>query len=383
MCHIRDQYFDHGFSIRGDRSSEGDHSVSDTPVRTRFFLTLLAAIFLTAGLARTEGKEPPHAVNIILDSDMTNDADDVGDHAVLWGLADCGEAKVLALIMSSPNDYSAATAEVLARHFRHGEVPIGAYQGSTPSDYSAVTSAYTKELAEEFGFSGKTRAKYPDAVTVYREALASAPDHSVTIVAGGFYEPLRALLESRPDRFSALDGAQLVAGKVARLVSAAGVFPDSGKQSEHNFAMDPDGASFVFAHWPTEIVSFGTEAGWDVVTGPKASANPTHDPVKRAYDLYCQNGQYCAAVTPAWTQIAILYAVRGGLGPLFSMAGTNGSTVVSDSKQPVPGRNVWTQTPNDHHSYVEKATSAAALAKILDPLLQHAPASCDEVQETR
>ena len=345
-------------------------------LRVRVHTTLIVILALVIHGAQAQLAEPVRPVNIILDSDMVGDADDVGDHAVLWALADCGEANVLALITSSANDYSASTVHVLARYFGHPNVPIGAYQGDIPSDYSATTSGYTKQITEEFLSPRDTRAKYPDAVTVYRQALAGAPDNSVYIVAGGYYQPLRALLQSGPDRFSALDGTKLVAQKVRRLIAAAGVFPDSGTQPEHNFAMDPDGASFVFATWPTEIISFGTEAGWNVVTGPRPTEDPAKNPVKRAYDLYCQNGRYCAATTPAWTQIAILYAVRGGVGSEFSVGGVNGSTVVWGKKQPTPGRDIWTQNPNRHHSYLEKAVPASVLANTLGQLLQHTPGSC-------
>jgi hypothetical protein len=345
--------------------------------KLRTFLECAFTFFILFALAvKADAAEPGHRVNIILDSDMAGDADDVGDHAVLWGLAECGEVNVLALILSSTNNFSAPTAHVLARYFGHPNVPIGASQGAIPSEYSAVTSSYTKEITQEFGDPGDTRSKYPDAVTVYRQALAAASDHSVDIVAGGYYQPLRALLESKPDGISPLDGSKLVAAKVRRLISAAGVFPDSGSQAEHNFAMDPDSASYVFQNWPTEIVSFGTEVGWNVTTGPGANGDASKNPVKRAYDLYCQNGRYCAAITPAWTQIAILFAVRGGTGSIFSVGGANGSTAVWDSKQPLPGRNVWTQTPNRHHSYMEKTVSAETLSKTLEQLLQHAPGAC-------
>jgi hypothetical protein len=341
------------------------------------FLTLMILIFPLLGRpAKAQLEEPIRPVNVILDSDMVGDADDVGDHAVLWGLADCGEVNVLALITSSANDYSASTVHVLARYFGHPNVPIGAYQGNIPRDYSATASAYTKQITDEFGSAGDNRTKYPDAVTLYRQALAGAPNNSVFIIAGGYYQPLRALLQSSPDRFSALDGTKLVAQKVRRLIAAAGVFPDSGQQPEHNLAMDPDGASFVFANWPTDIVSFGYEAGWDVVTGPGVTADPAKNPVKRAYDLYCQNGRYCAATTPAWTQIAILYAVRGGVGTTFSVGGSNGSTVVWNSKQTTPGRNMWTNNPDRHHSYLEKAVPASTLAGTLNQLLQHNASAC-------
>jgi len=338
-----------------------------------FFIVTLAFQDAHAQLTK-----PVRPVNLILDSDIAGDADDVGDHAVLWALADCGQANVLALITSSTNEYSASTVHVLARYFGHPNVLIGAYQGDIPGATETTASAYTKQLTEEFGNAGDTRARYPDAVTVYRQALAGAANTSVYIVVGGYYQPLRALLQSRPDEFSALDGTKLVAQKVRRLIAAAGAFPDSGHQPEHNFATDPDGASFVFANWPTDIESFGYEAGWDVVTGPRSLADPTKDPVKRAYDLYCQNGKYCPATTPAWTQIAILYAVRGGLGKAFSAGGVKGSTVVWNRKQSIPGRNVWTQTPNRNHSYLEKAVPASTLSNTLNQLLQHTPGSCHQ-----
>ncbi len=348
-------------------------STTRKPLTDIIVAAALSLLFLGCMVGTTQAQlaEPVRPVNIILDSDIVGNADDVGDHAVLWGLANCGEADVLALITSSTNEYSAATVHAIARYFGHPDVLIGAYQGDIPSNYSATASSYTEKIAEEFGNAADTRAHYADAVAVYRQALAGAPNKSVYIVAGGYYQPLRALLQSGPDRFSALDGRALVAQKVRRLVAAAGTFPDSGKQPEHNFEMDPDGASFVFANWPTEIVSIGYEVGWDVVTGPRSTADPRKDPVKRAYDLYCHNGQYCPGTTPAWTQIAILYAVRGGSRSTFSVGGLNGSTVVWDSKQPTPGRNVWTQKPNHHHAYLEKAVAASTLAGTLNQLLQH------------
>ena len=354
--------------------------IFDQPEIVRAVVQLVAVVLTLCSPFRlalqAQSAKPSHAVYIILDSDIAGDADDVGDHAVLWALADCGEANVLALVTSSANDYSAPTVNVIARYFGHANVPIGAYHGNIPSEYSAIASSYTKQIAEEFGNAGDTRAKYPDAVAIYRQALAAAADKSVDIVAGGYFEPLRGLLESGPDRTSSRNGRELVADKVRQLVVAAGNFPDSGIQPEHNFAMDPDGASFVFANWPTEIVSLGTEVGWDVVTGPVSTADPARDPVKRAYDLHCRNGQYCPGKTPAWTQIAILYAVRGGVGNTFSMPGKNGLTVVWDSKQSTPGRNLWKANPQRNHSYLEKAVPASTLANTLTQLLRHDPAAC-------
>jgi len=298
----------------------------------------------------------------------------VGDHALLWALVKEGEANVLALVTSSVNDYSAPTVRALADYYGHPNVLIGAYQGNTPNNYSASNSAYTQEVASLFDpVPNDTRANYPDAVTVYRQALAGAPNGSVYIVAGGYYEPLSGLLQSPADAISPLTGVQLVAQKVAALVSASGYFPDSGTEPTPNFAYDADGASYVFANWPTPIVSFGSDVGGDVITGPAANASEATNPVKLAYDLVCGEGQWCPDAVPAWTQVAILYAVRGGIGTNFTVAGANGQTVVWNNSTSIPGRNIWSQTPNAGDSYIEKIVSSSAMAAILNPLIQSGP----------
>ena len=155
---------------------------------------------------------------------------------------------------------------------------------------------------------------------------------------------------------------QLVAQKVRRLVSSAGWFPSG---NEHNFRVDADAASYVFANWPGEIVSVGVQVGGDVITGPSLSSDATKDPVKRAYDLFNSSD-----TTPAWGQVALLFAVRGGIGTNFSVPGYNGTTTVNNSASLSPGSNSWMQTPNSGHSYIAKLIAATDMAAIINPLLQ-------------
>src|SRR5437667_1061946 len=307
-------------------------------------------------------QEPVQPVNLIIDSDMASDVDDVGDHAVMWALSSRGEVSVLALISSSANDYTAPCMRAIANYYGHPNVPVGAHKGLTPVVENSNMSVYTQQITNQFGIPGDTRANYPDAVTVYRQALANAPDHSVYIVAEGFYQPLQALLQSQPDSISPLNGVQLVAQKVRRLVSSAGWFPSG---NEHNFRVDADAASYVFANWPGEIVSVGVQVGGDVITGPSLSSDATKDPVKRAYDLFNSSD-----TTPAWGQVALLFAVRGGIGTNFSVPGYNGTTTVNNSASLSPGSNSWMQTPNSGHSYIAKLIAATDMAAIINPLLQ-------------
>ncbi|MBZ5630139.1 MAG: hypothetical protein LAO06_14870, partial [Acidobacteriia bacterium] len=215
-------------------------------MRRNFLALVVACVLGMVGPVRAQLQEPVQPVNIILDSDIAGDVDDVGDHALLWALANRGEARVLAVITSSANSYSASAAWAIANYYGYPSVPIGAYQGNIPGDYGAVFSYYSQQITTSFGKPGDSRANYPDAVTVYRRALAGAADGSVYIVCGGYYQPLKALLQSGPDAISPLTGVQLVAQKVKRLIPAAGKFPDSGTNPEHNFMEDPDGSSYVF-----------------------------------------------------------------------------------------------------------------------------------------
>lgn len=315
--------------------------------------------FVCATPSFTQLQDPTPPINLIIDSDMAYNCDDVGDHAVMWALANRGEVNVLALIASSANDYSAPAMRAIANYYGHPNVPIGAYQGSIPGGGYA-SSAYTQRLVNVFGTPGDIRANYPEAVTVYRQALASAPDNSVYIVMGGFYEPLQAFLQSPPDAISPLSGVDLARTKVRRLIPAAGWFP--GGQSG-NFVADPDAASYVFANWPGEIVSVGDQIGGDVPTAPSANSDPNVDPVKFAYNIF-------NSTSYAWTQAALLYAARG-VGTTFSVGGYNGQTVVKPSTDPqFPAWDFWSQTPNAGHSYILKQIAPADMSAIINPLLQ-------------
>ena len=294
-------------------------------------------------------QQPVPPVNLIIDSDMSNSVDDVGDHAVLWALVNKGEINVLAEICSSANDFSAPLMRAIAIYYGHPNVPIGAHKGATPNLENSATSNYAQPMAAQFGIPNDTRANYPDAVTVYRQALAGAPDHSVTIVANGFWQPLQALLQSPPDSISPLTGVQLVAQRVVRLVPGAGFFPSG---NEHNMRVDADAASFVYANWPGEIVNVGVEVSLDVNTGPDFSSSTTTDPIKACY-VRANGGN----PVPGFGQLPLLFAVRG-LASNFNALGLNGQTTIETFAQQTPGQNNWFQAPQVGHSYLGKQAVA-------------------------
>src|SRR5262252_7436117 len=177
-------------------------------------LVFVCFLFFSGGSVFGQLQNPVPPVNIIIDSDMAISVDDVGDQAVLLSLVNRGEVNVLAEICSSANDFSAPAMHAIATYYGHPNIPIGAHMGTTPNLENSATSNYNQQLVSQFGIPGDTRANYPDAVAVYRQALAGAPDHSVYIVSAGYFEPLQGLLQSPADATSPLTGTQLVAQNV-------------------------------------------------------------------------------------------------------------------------------------------------------------------------
>ncbi len=131
-------------------------------------------------------------VNIIFDSDMDGDCDDVAALALLHVLADRGEATILATIASSRSEFTPQCIDAINTWYGRGDLPIGA-----PKKIGiARVSKYTRAVAGRLPHTLKHGTDPEDAVELYRRLLIAAPDHSITIVTVGFHTNLAALLES-------------------------------------------------------------------------------------------------------------------------------------------------------------------------------------------
>jgi len=263
--------------------------------------TLLRTLCALAVLAGALDAAEP--VPVILDTDMDSDCDDAGAVAILHTLADRGEAKILATVVSSLYRWNVPCLETINRYYGRPDLPIGAPKRDAVD--SRAGSRYARQVAESGPTRLRANADAPDALAIYRQTLATQPDGSVVIVTLGEVTNLRNLLRSQPDQHSALAGTELIQRKVKRWVCMGGRYPRHlDPRVFGNFKTDPTAIVEAARAWPREVVFSGL--GDDILTGSRLKETPPENPVRRAYDLYLGK----APARPSWDLIATLYAVR-------------------------------------------------------------------------
>jgi len=297
------------------------------------------------------------AVNIIVDTDIGPDYDDVGALAVLHALADKGLAKPLAVMASNKNELVAPTIDVLNTFFGRSSLPIGAPKGKA-ADIGAWQK-WPEMLISKYPHAIRTTDEVPDAVKLYRKILSQQPDGSVTIASIGFLTNLSNLLDSKADEYSHLSGRELVKKKVKRLVSMAGWFPQG---REFNLYTDSSASDNVFNHWPTTIIFSGFEIGKEIKTGLGLIYDDhLKSPVKDVFGWCIPKAKEDSAGRMSWDETTVLVAIRGAQ-PYFGLK--RGHIILQG------GHNSWKDDPNGSQYYLTKAMPYNEIAAILESYMK-------------
>lgn len=261
---------------------------------------------------------------ILFDTDMDTDVDDAGALAILLSYVKQGKADLLGIVADGPDRYAAAACEALCRHYGV-PCPIGTVRDAAyPAEetdrfvkyraqhrYLTPERQYTRALADMIG---KRDTDYPAAVETYRSLLAGAADGSVTVVCVGLLTALDELLRSGADAISPLDGRELVARKVKRIVSMTNAAYPEVVAKNFNYDMDPIGSEAVVAACPVPI--HASPDGARVVTGGSLSARlPAGHPLRLSYEMY-NEGE--GKGRSSWDLVALYYALEEG-SPCFAV----------------------------------------------------------------
>jgi len=318
---------------------------------TAFLLSICCAVMLNAQ------KGSP----IIFDSDMGPDYDDVGAITILHAFADSGKVNILATIASTKYPGVAGVLNVFNTYFKRPGIPIGVPKGNALvlRDFQH----WTDTLLAKYPHAIKSNDEVPDAVEVYRKALASQADKSVTIVTVGFLTNLSNLLQSKGDKYSKLDGKALVEQKVKQLVCMAGKFPAG---SEFNVNQDAAASQYTYTHWPTPIILSGFEIGAKIKAGLPLihNSNITNSPVKKVFSICIPMAAEDKDGRMSWDETAVLIAA-GGYQPYYKLQ--HGQMVVAKD-----GSNTW-KNEGTQHAYLVEAVPSSTVQDLINKLIMHQP----------
>ena len=165
----------------------------------KYLILLFSFLLLACGKAKNS--DIP-IVNLILDTDMGPDYDDVGAMTLMYALADSGQVNILATLSSNKDEQAIPCIEVINEYFKRSNIPVGAPKNIAPSLTTwHKESKWTDYLPSHFKHKTHKTSDAPDAVQVYRQILSQQQDTSVTICTIGFFSNLKYLLETQPDQY--------------------------------------------------------------------------------------------------------------------------------------------------------------------------------------
>ncbi|WP_182867774.1 nucleoside hydrolase [Rhodopirellula sp. JC639] len=278
--------------------------------------TLLAVSHVAAADPATPPRRP---VQLIFDTDIGNDCDDVMAMGVIHSLQSRGECELLAVTITKDNPLAAAFTDALNTFYGRGEIPIGVCDsGVTPEKGRFNVLAEQRDDGQlRYPHDLRPDTEPPSAVDVLRQTLAAAEDHSVVIAQVGFSTNLANLLRSGPDKHSKLSGVELVKQKVRLLSAMAGAFTkipnNKGELHDHreyNVVKDLESARYLAEHWSAPILWSGYEIGLNLryphESIEKDFGYVDHHPIAEAYVLYNPPPHD----RPTWDLTSVLHAVR-------------------------------------------------------------------------
>jgi inosine-uridine nucleoside N-ribohydrolase len=299
------------------------------PTKSREGTSVVRSAFLLAAVACSTIAAAP--VELIFDTDMGNDVDDVLALGMIHALESRGECRLLAVTITKDEPLAAAFTDAVNTFYGRPDVPIGIVRGGpTPGagKFLPLAAARTPDgLRYPHDLDA---ARTPDAVLLLRETLAGRPDGSVVIAQVGFSTNLARLLDTPPDDVAPLSGRDLAARKV-RLVSVMGgaFAPIDGKRhGEYNLVNDVAAAKKLASQWPTPILWSGYEIGL-AMPYPAASIEQdyrwvAHHPLVESYVAY----EPPPHARPTWDLTSVLAVVRPDRG-YFGMS-EPGRVIVED-----------------------------------------------------
>ena len=300
-------------------------------------LLILAALAALCTPAVRAQQTPAAPLRVIFDTDMGNDVDDPLALDMLYKAVDRGEITLLGILSSKDTEFSPRYIDMMNTWYGYPEIPVGRVRDGVV----LKRDDYARAVCESGLFPRSRRDRdYGDPVTLYRRLLAESLDSSVVVVSVGFSTNLGRLLESRGDKYSPLDGIELVKRKVKFCSVMGGSFGHTPR-AEYNIVNDIPNAKRLFALCPGPVAVVSLELG-KTVNYPGASIETDFawagkHPMVEGYKAY----RKMPYDRPTWDMMSVLYVLRP------EMFGVSEPGIICVDDQ---GYTYFTPTPRGKHT---------------------------------
>ncbi len=326
----------------------------------RILNTFLLALILVLSSCSQDDK-----VQIIFDTDIGGDGDDLAALAMLHHFINQGECELRAVMCWSTESHAVSAIDAVNRWYAHPDIPIGLRkEGSYEAGwmYNAVLAKQFEHVLEP--------ADVPDATELYRKILSENPDHSLTLVTVGPLKNILNVMESGPDQYSDLDGLSLMEKKISEMVIMGGQFPSGDNEWNFNGNM-PGVTRKVLEGLDLPITFSGFEVGLVVKTGAFLNQEDPRSPLHVGFLHFSEHAPWIKNAfegeilnNASYDQTAVLYAVRKEEGGYWTRV-IEGYCEADDN-----GGNRWIEGEHKNHSYLQLTRKPEELARLIEELMQ-------------
>lgn len=266
---------------------------------------------------------PQIVKSMIIDTDFASDADDILAIRMALCYQDLGMIDVKGIALSTAYSRSPSAIHALCHYDGYGNIPVAM---DTSGNSCVVHTEYVNVMYER----AKSRDDYEQPVQMYRRLLSES-EGKINIVTLGFLQNIQDLMNSKPDAYSPLTGAELIQEKVGTLYIVGG--SDNGRPS-FNFWYGKErsikAAQAVAKNFPGNIVWLPTDLSHDTFCGQFYN---NEDKKKKdiVTNALISNNQSNGVV--AWDVFSVWCAVQDiyGLLPQYDINKIQGNWYVSDT----------------------------------------------------
>lgn len=241
-------------------------------------------------------------IDLLFDTDIGADCDDVMALAYLVYAKRNFGINIRAISVSNGCEYGASAISAFFEDLGEEIPPL-----ASPAGEVKTYDGYCKLLAERFG-AKKEPITPENAVKVMRKALVCS--ENAVICAVGAFTNVAALLESKPDEISELDGASLVAKKCSKIVLMAGIFDENSTRVEWNVHLDVRATQSVVKLCPTPLYFLPSETGINILTGAPAIAK-YGDTTPLSASFLSRRDVRETGTRPSWDPATAVFAIEG------------------------------------------------------------------------